>query len=726
MPFSQVAGTTLLHLAAMNSCEKLVRKLLEKKANAKARNASEVTPLHCACECGNFEIVKLLLDKAAEIHAKTGKGMTPLHLACEHGHAAIVSFLLLRGASVHAVNGEGLTPLALASLHNYDTIVKDLNAHIAFLENAPAATATRPSQIPIRPTQSAGSVPLVTMITMSPSGIPLTPGSMPNLSTQTPSPAAIAYKAAAVVSPTPSSRAAHPKGSSMATQEAVARDEESSNSSDSNDETLVAADESESDQEDAHIAEKGSMSAERIAKMRAGLSKVLIIRQELFELCKSATTAKDLARMEELFENGAKVDFKNSWKETLLHKAARANNAKVVKLLLEWGADKSLKSRAGKLPKDCTTNDEVLKLLDKDWSKVEKRKQSDKAAQPSTLVRIPKPAQKTPPRVEGQGVSQNTSIGNEMLQTSPRVQQVTTGSSVSSPMVVDAFRAQTPVVQALAQRTEAPRVPSAVIINVSEAQNHAVQPATPGADAPKTASPLATDAFRAQAPVVQALAQRTEAPRVPSPVITDASRAQSPVVQALAQAAHESGASSSVVTSISKSPTPVVQALAPQQEITQPHVRTFSSSLMLLVHIRDGNKQAIEDLIKSGVDVNTRFYPLHEAIKMGDKNMVQLLLDRGALCEEQDQAGNNGLHLALLTRQHDIAMLLIERNAPLNCQNKQGLTALMIAADIERIDIIALLLTKKADQKLKDASGKTYLDHLSANLRTILSFAQIK
>ncbi|RYP66170.1 hypothetical protein DL771_007946 [Monosporascus sp. 5C6A] len=109
--FAVRKGQTPLSWAAENGHKKIVQLLLDKDAEANAKDNYGRTPLSRAAGKGHREVVQLLLDKGAEADAKDNYGRTPLSWAAENGHKEIVQLLLNIGAEADAKDNYGGTPL---------------------------------------------------------------------------------------------------------------------------------------------------------------------------------------------------------------------------------------------------------------------------------------------------------------------------------------------------------------------------------------------------------------------------------------------------------------------------------------------------------------------------------------------------------------------------------------------------------------------------------------
>ena len=102
--------------------------------------------------------------------------------------------------------------------------------------------------------------------------------------------------------------------------------------------------------------------------------------------------------------------------------------------------------------------------------------------------------------------------------------------------------------------------------------------------------------------------------------------------------------------------------------------------------------------------------PLGLATRKGLADVAQLLLERGANPNLQDEGGFTPLHGATSWGHTAIAQLLLDRGANPNLQNKYGETPLQAAAAEGHTAIARLLLERGANPNLQDEDGETPLD----------------
>jgi ankyrin repeat protein len=113
-------GTTALHWAARNNDAMLVDRLLRAGARPHPENRYGVTPIALACESGSAAVVERLLQAGVSANATGPYGETALHTCAHAGNTAAVRVLIAAGASVDpGDNWRGQTPLMWAAAEGH-------------------------------------------------------------------------------------------------------------------------------------------------------------------------------------------------------------------------------------------------------------------------------------------------------------------------------------------------------------------------------------------------------------------------------------------------------------------------------------------------------------------------------------------------------------------------------------------------------------------------------
>jgi hypothetical protein len=138
-----------------------------------------------------------------------------------------------------------------------------------------------------------------------------------------------------------------------------------------------------------------------------------------------------------------------------------------------------------------------------------------------------------------------------------------------------------------------------------------------------------------------------------------------------------------------------------------------------------GNKQLVETLIDGGAKINAPDengrVVLTWAIFHGNYEICKLLIDKGAHVNAQDNDGDTALIKAAFEGRKEICKLLIAHGALVNVQDDLGSTALMLAALGRTVgpkdckEICKLLLDNGAHVNVQDRDGETAL--MSASMR---------
>ncbi len=118
--------------------KKIIRTLFLRGIDVHKKDKEGFTPLHYAAMNGQDRVVEVLIDMGAPIDGKGGKlGGTPLHDAVARGHESVVRILLDHQANVNARADNGVTPICCISCgacRNVCAMVELLVAHGAHLE----------------------------------------------------------------------------------------------------------------------------------------------------------------------------------------------------------------------------------------------------------------------------------------------------------------------------------------------------------------------------------------------------------------------------------------------------------------------------------------------------------------------------------------------------------------------------------------------------------------
>ncbi|AFM27467.1 ankyrin repeat domain-containing protein [Desulfomonile tiedjei] len=142
-------------------------------------------------------------------------------------------------------------------------------------------------------------------------------------------------------------------------------------------------------------------------------------------------------------------------------------------------------------------------------------------------------------------------------------------------------------------------------------------------------------------------------------------------------------------------------------------IKANSRSIALLKAASKGKLDAVELLLKAGVDVNTRSKygntPLMRAAFKGHLKITALLLKMGADINAENAHGNTALLGAVIAGQIDMVDFLIKKGASLNSANIDSNCALLIAADLGNKSIAKILLMSGANVNQKNSVGDTPL-----------------
>ena len=130
-------GQTPLFIAAMKSLVDVAKILIKEGAKINATDNEGNIPLSLAAFDGNIESMELLLENGAEIDHKNLKGLTPMLDAARNGRTKNVEFFLQKGIDIESMTNKGETALLLAVSNKRFETTKYLIEHGAkkFIKN---------------------------------------------------------------------------------------------------------------------------------------------------------------------------------------------------------------------------------------------------------------------------------------------------------------------------------------------------------------------------------------------------------------------------------------------------------------------------------------------------------------------------------------------------------------------------------------------------------------
>ncbi|CAI7582045.1 unnamed protein product [Penicillium glandicola] len=130
-----VTGNTAVHRAVELRRPRILAFLLEKGANMNVLNRDGMTALQLACKTDNCEAVSLFLDRGVQLEIRSSYGSTALHISALQGNWIAFDLLMIGGADINAWDGEGDSLLhRQAREHSTTSIAAHLLAQGANIE----------------------------------------------------------------------------------------------------------------------------------------------------------------------------------------------------------------------------------------------------------------------------------------------------------------------------------------------------------------------------------------------------------------------------------------------------------------------------------------------------------------------------------------------------------------------------------------------------------------
>ncbi len=126
-------GLVPMDFAEKNNNEEMMLFLIENGLNLEKKLAAvEELPLIWFSYKNNLRVVKVLVEKRANINVKTSDGDTPLMFAVNNNNFEMVKYLVEHGANVNVQNNDGDTPVQLAGKNKNREMVKFLIESMKF------------------------------------------------------------------------------------------------------------------------------------------------------------------------------------------------------------------------------------------------------------------------------------------------------------------------------------------------------------------------------------------------------------------------------------------------------------------------------------------------------------------------------------------------------------------------------------------------------------------
>ncbi|CAF0922324.1 unnamed protein product [Rotaria sp. Silwood1] len=109
-------GTTALHAACASGSVKVVRELLQRKANVNAQDVHQQTPAHAAITSKVFELLPILSAYNVRFDLADESLNTPVHLAAMLNQGKAIKFMIQRGGTTKTKNVDNQLPIKLATI----------------------------------------------------------------------------------------------------------------------------------------------------------------------------------------------------------------------------------------------------------------------------------------------------------------------------------------------------------------------------------------------------------------------------------------------------------------------------------------------------------------------------------------------------------------------------------------------------------------------------------
>lgn len=194
-------------------------------------------------------------------------------------------------------------------------------------------------------------------------------------------------------------------------------------------------------------------------------------------------------------------------------------------------------------------------------------------------------------------------------------------------------------------------------------------------------------------------------------VVATSSQTQTPVSVSVSQGGDESPTTNSVSEHASPSPTLRGPLKTPANDLID---ACSAGDLDRVLAILEGSAASSGAQGSTIPSINapvppSNSLPLLAAASRGKDNVVNFLLDRGAIVDLRNVEGETALLLASLNGHLDTCRTLLDRDADVSLADRDGWTALHNAASRGHREIVRLLLERRADPNARNSVGTTPL-----------------
>jgi hypothetical protein len=152
----------------------------------------------------------------------------------------------------------------------------------------------------------------------------------------------------------------------------------------------------------------------------------------------------------------------------------------------------------------------------------------------------------------------------------------------------------------------------------------------------------------------------------------------------------------------------IVRGLVAREKFT----RAFGSFRLTIRGYEEPYLPDMRDRVRGADDLkDPDETPLMVAVSNGDKSAIQALIRSGAVVNAHDQKGWTALMIAAGSCRDDIVNILLVAGADVNGRNRDGETPLILTAPCHNIRIVRSLLAAGADVNARTRRGYTVLTY---------------